>query len=78
MTHNRLAESHADRIQSDEEGLRFTVDHLKIRTIDPPVLVNGVLVPLSELDAEYAAWRAAYLESRAGELRLHVQPPARE
>jgi hypothetical protein len=73
MTHNRLAESHADAIESDDEGLTFTVTTLKVRTIDPPVLVNGVLVLLSEIDPDYAAQRADYLAEKKGDLVLRVQ-----
>lgn len=75
MTHNRLAESHADSIKPTADGLIFTVDQLKIRTIDPPVLVDGKLVLLSELDPEYAASRAAYIASRQGNMQLKVQKP---
>jgi hypothetical protein len=75
MTHNRIAESHADSIEPTEEGLTFTVDHLKIRTIDPPVLVDGELLLLSEIDPDYAARRNAYLVSRQGNMKLKVQKP---
>lgn len=75
MTHNRIAESHADSIHPGEEGLTFTVDHLKIRTIDPPVLVDGQLLLLSELEPDYATQRAAYLASRQGSMKLKVQKP---
>jgi hypothetical protein len=75
MTHNRIAESHADSIESTTDGLTFTVEQLKIRTIDPPVWVNGELRLLSELDPDYAARRAAYLASRQGSMKLKVQKP---
>jgi hypothetical protein len=75
MTHNRLAESHADRLSAGEDGLTVVVENLKIRTIDPPVAIHGRLVPLSEIDPEYAAQRDAYLRSREGTLTLRVQKP---
>lgn len=75
MTHNRLAESHADSITSTEDGLTFTVDQLKIRTIDPPVWVNGQLRLLSEIDPDYATRRVAYIASRQGNMKLKVQKP---
>lgn len=75
MTHNRLAESHADSIEPTADGLTFTVDQLKIRTIDPPVLVEGRLVLLSELDPDYAVRRATYIASRQGSMKLKVQKP---
>ncbi len=75
MTHNRIAESHADSIEPGADGLVFTVDELKIRTIDPPVLVDGQLRLLSELDPDYAAQRAAYIASRQGSMHLTVKKP---
>ena len=49
----------------DEEAPSFRVS-TKIRTIDPDILLDGELYQLSELDADYAANRAAYLSRKQG------------
>jgi len=47
----------------------------KLRTVDPPVLVDGHLVPLSALDADFARRRAAYLRNQSGAWPIRVIPP---
>ena len=44
----------------------------KLRTIDPPVLVDGSARPLSELDAAFACQRQEYLSSKAGKWPVRV------
>ncbi|HQE93197.1 MAG TPA: HD domain-containing protein [Anaerolineae bacterium] len=45
----------------------------KVRTVDPPVLVDGRAIPLSHLDTAFAQRRAAYIAGKQGEwpLRIH-------
>ena len=38
----------------------------KLRTIDPDLEIDGELVPLSMLDADFAEYRMNYLQSKAG------------
>jgi hypothetical protein len=49
----------------DEAAPDFRIQ-TKLRTIDPDVLVNGSLHPLSALDPDFAAQRAAYLRRKNG------------
>lgn len=49
----------------------------KVRAIDPPVLRDGQAVPLSALDAAFAARRDAYLAARATPMALWVTRPHR-
>jgi HD superfamily phosphohydrolase len=59
----------------DEEDPTFWVS-TKLRTIDPPVLINGSSQPLSVLDAEFARLQAAYLERKSGKWPMRViEPP---
>jgi HD superfamily phosphohydrolase len=44
----------------------------KIRTIDPDVLTEGGMLPLSALDAEFRAYRDNYLKTRAHTISLRV------
>jgi len=44
----------------------------KLRSIDPDVVVNGRLVPLSQLDPDFAAHRQAYLSSKTGKWPMRV------
>jgi HD superfamily phosphohydrolase len=48
----------------------------KLRTIDPDVLVDGRLVPYSQLDPEFAGMRQAYLERKRGDWPFRVIPAA--
>jgi uncharacterized protein len=44
----------------------------KIRTIDPDVLTEGGMLPLSSLDAEFRAYRDNYLKTRASTISLRL------
>ncbi len=44
----------------------------KIRTIDPDVLTEGGMFPLSALDAEFRAYRDNYLKTRASTISLRL------
>lgn len=56
----------------DAENPTFWVS-TKLRAIDPDVLVNGRLHPLSSLDPQFAARRTAYLVSKQGKWPMRVQ-----
>lgn len=55
----------------DEANPTFTVS-TKLRTIDPDVLVDGELRPLSTLDLAFAARRRDYLSRKAGKWPMRV------
>lgn len=55
----------------DEENPDFWVS-TKIRTIDPDVVVNGELRPLSAVDAAFAMRREAYLARKNGKWPMRV------
>lgn len=57
----------------DEENPDFRVS-TKLRTIDPDVLVDGQLRPLSTLDEEFGRRRLAYLTNRSGQWPMRVVP----
>lgn len=44
----------------------------KVRAIDPPVLLDGRVVPLSQLDTAFARHREAYIASKQGEWPLRI------
>ncbi len=44
----------------------------KVRTVDPPVLVAGEIIPLSRLDPQFAAQRQDYISSKQGPWVLKV------
>jgi HD superfamily phosphohydrolase len=44
----------------------------KVRAVDPPVLLDGHTVPLSQLDAAFARHREAYIASKQGEWPLRI------
>lgn len=48
----------------------------KLRTIDPDVLVNGRLVPYSQLDPDFAGLRQDYLARKRGQWPFRVIPGA--
>ncbi len=56
----------------DEERPTFRVS-TKLRTIDPDVLVNGELLPLSALDPSFAEQRRSYLARKAGKWPMRVR-----
>lgn len=68
----RLVSPHT-RFIWDESQPTFRVS-TKVRTIDPPVLLNGHIAPLSELDADFADRRTAYLASKEGKWPVRVIP----
>jgi uncharacterized protein len=49
----------------------FTVS-TKLRTIDPPVLLDGIARPLSSYDPTFAEYRRAYLRRKAGKWPMRV------
>ena len=57
----------------DEAAPTFRVS-TKLRTLDPDVVVDGRLYPLSQLDPEYAQQRQAYLQSKQGLWPIRVIP----
>ena len=57
----------------DAENPTFWVS-TKLRAIDPDVVVNGRLHPLSTLDSEFAARRSDYLRSKQGKWPMRVVP----
>ncbi len=44
----------------------------KVRAVDPPVLVEGQVKPLSKIDPDFAQRRQAYVESKQGEWGLAI------
>lgn len=60
----------------DEAAPTFRIG-TKLRSIDPPVLLGGIVVPLSELDPEWGAKREGSLLRRAGLWPIRVVPPRR-
>jgi HD superfamily phosphohydrolase len=59
----------------DEEEPTFRVS-TKLRTIDPGVLQDGVVRPLSELDGHFGRMRADYLAESGGKWPMRVVRPA--
>ncbi len=55
----------------DRESPTFRVS-TKLRTIDPPVSINGQIKPLSSLDPDFARHRANYLSKNEGEWPIRV------
>ncbi|MBN1200930.1 MAG: HD domain-containing protein [Anaerolineae bacterium] len=47
----------------------------KLRTIDPDVLINGALQPVSALDPAFAAYLADYLRDHSGAWPMRIVPP---
>jgi HD superfamily phosphohydrolase len=58
----------------DEISPSFWVS-TKLRTIDPPVLLNGSSRPLSVLDVDYAYLQADYLRRKSGKWPMRVIAP---
>ena len=58
----------------DAESPDFWVS-TKIRSIDPDVVVEGVLRPLSTLDLDYAQFRADYLRRKQGKWPMRIVIP---
>lgn len=59
------------RFVRDREAPTFRVS-TKLRTIDPPVLINGEVKPLSKLDLRFARYRRNYLSTKGGEWSMRV------
>ena len=60
----------------DEKNPEFRVS-TKLRSIDPDVLVNGSVQPLSLLNPDFATYRAEYLSKNSGKWPMRViSPPA--
>lgn len=66
--------SPATRFEWDDVDPTFRVS-TKLRTIDPDVLIDDRLVPLSALDAEFAQYRTAYLREHSGKWPMRVIAP---
>jgi HD superfamily phosphohydrolase len=68
---------HLQRVSSetrflwDDENPEFRVS-TKLRSIDPDVLLNGFVQPLSSLDPDFAAHRAEYLSKNRGKWPMRV------
>jgi len=74
LQHN-LQRVHANtRFIWDEENPEFRVS-TKIRTIDPDILNNGSVRPLSALDSDFATFREAYLTQNSGKWPMRVLSP---
>lgn len=54
----------------EEDGVLFVLP--KVRAIDPPVLVDGRVVPLSQLDPDFARRRQHYIDSKTGPWHLRT------
>jgi HD superfamily phosphohydrolase len=59
------------RFEWDEENPDFNVS-TKLRSIDPDILVDGELYPLSALDPDFASHRDKYLEEKSGKWPIKV------
>jgi len=64
-------ESKPDESNPDESKLTVRLQP-KIRTIDPDILTEGGMLPLSALDAEFRAYRDYYLKTRASTISLRL------
>jgi hypothetical protein len=62
------------RFEWDDVSPTFRVS-TKLRTIDPDVLIDGRLYTLSELDADFARQRTAYLRENTGKWPMRVVRP---
>lgn len=60
------------KFRRDPQHATFWVS-TKIRTIDPDVITEQGLVPLSELDLDFAAYRQAYLKRKQGKWPMKVE-----
>ena len=62
--------------REDQESPHYSVSP-KIRTIDPPILLNGAVKNLSQLDEDYKQHRLAYIDKKSGVMNIRVEglPP---
>jgi len=58
----------------DEVKPEFRVS-TKLRTIDPDILINGSIQPLSAIDHDFAAYREEYLTQNSGKWPMSVLEP---
>ena len=75
MSHHHQTLPAVPDFAENTEGLTFTIEKVKVRFIDPPVLVSGVLAPLSEIDPDYAERIAAHRTAQQGPLHLRALHP---
>jgi hypothetical protein len=63
----------------DAENPTFRVS-TKLRTIDPDVLIDGTVIPLSEIDPIFAEHRESYLQRKSGKwpMRVATREPVRK
>lgn len=61
-----------DFVRVDEAEAADLIALPKVRAVDPPVLIDGRAVPLSQLDAAFAAMRRAYIEDKEGTWYLRI------
>ena len=70
-----LQRVHADtRFEWDEANPEFRVS-TKLRSIDPDIIINGTVQPLSALDPQFATYRAEYLAKNSGKWPMRVIGP---
>ena len=70
-----LSRVHADtRFEWDEQHPEFRVS-TKLRSIDPDILLNETIQPLSSLDPDFAAHRETYLTQNSGKWPMRVIGP---
>ncbi len=60
------------RVESDSAGRHDLVALPKVRAIDPPILLNGDVIPLSELEPAFAALRCSYIAGKEGSWKLRI------
>lgn len=65
-----LLRADVDFVRDDEHSDLIALP--KVRAVDPPVLLNGHVAPLSTLDTNFAQRRAAYIASKQGEWGLRI------
>jgi hypothetical protein len=58
----------------DADNPTFSIS-TKIRTVDPAVVVDGKLIPLSQLDADFGRFRSAYIQRKQGIWPMRLIPP---
>jgi len=60
------------RIEGDSADRHDLVALPKVRAVDPPVLLNGSVIPLSDLDPAFAAQRHRYIAGKEGSWKLRI------
>jgi hypothetical protein len=70
-----LQRVHAEtRFEWDEKNPEFRVS-TKLRSIDPDILIDGSVKPLSSIDQEFAVHRQQYLKQNRGKWPMRVISP---